>query len=339
MDQDTRPRDPRRGTTDRANAETSQSTQLRIRQRDLLKNRTTRASANSYLDKLLQTVTTTVSGYGQTAPIATSGVIYDRCITLVQSLGDPDSPAHIHAPEELVSLGVAALPALFNALNPDGPWLIAYRAAEILESRRAAFLPELAASGLDTKSAARQVDLAVDRLVHYAGWTDKLSAVFGSVNPVSSPHWNVTSPEPCGVVAVVCPDEPSLLSLVTLLAIPLVTGNSVIALASDKEPLSAISLAEVLAVSDLPAGTVNILTGTRAELAPALASHLEVNAVIDGSGDSAIAKILASGSASNLKRVHHWQLAAPEWEGEEAENPYRILETVEFKTAWHPSAH
>ena len=132
MDQDTRPRDPRRGTTDRANAETSQSTQLRTRQRDLLKNRTTRASANSYLDKLLQTVTTSVSGYGQTAPIATSGVVYDRCVTLVQSLGDPDSPAHIHAPEELVSLGAAALPALFNALNPEGPWLIAYRAAEIL---------------------------------------------------------------------------------------------------------------------------------------------------------------------------------------------------------------
>ena len=132
MDQDTRPRDPRRGTTDRANAETSQSTQLRIRQRDLLKNRTTRGSANSYLDKLLQTVTTTVSGYGQTAPIATSGVVYDRCVSLVQSLGDPDSPAHIHAPEELVSLGAAALPALFDALNPEGPWLTAYRAAEIL---------------------------------------------------------------------------------------------------------------------------------------------------------------------------------------------------------------
>lgn len=132
MDQDTRPRDPRRGTTDRANTETSQSTQMRIRQRDLLKNRTTRASANSYLDKLLHTVTTTVSGYGQTTPIATSGVVYDRCVTLVQSLGDPDSPAHINAPEELVSLGTAALPALFSALNPEGPWLIAYRAAEIL---------------------------------------------------------------------------------------------------------------------------------------------------------------------------------------------------------------
>lgn len=132
MDQDTRPRDPRRGTTDRANTETSQSTQMRIRQRDLLKNRTTRASANSYLDKLLHTVTTTVSGYGQTTPIATSGVVYDRCVTLVQSLGDPDSPAHINAPEELVSLGTAALPALFSALSPEGPWLIAYRAAEIL---------------------------------------------------------------------------------------------------------------------------------------------------------------------------------------------------------------
>jgi hypothetical protein len=122
MDQDSRPSDPQRGTTDRANAETSQSTQLRIRQRDLLKNRTTRASTNSYLDKLLQTVTTTVNGNGQTAPIATSGVVYDRCVTLVQSLGDPDSPAHIHAPEELVSLGAVALPALFNALNPD--WLM-----------------------------------------------------------------------------------------------------------------------------------------------------------------------------------------------------------------------
>ncbi|NBU63466.1 MAG: HEAT repeat domain-containing protein [Chloroflexia bacterium] len=132
MDQDTRPRDPRRGTTDRANSDTSQSTQLRVRQRDLLKSRTTRASANSYLDKLLQTVSTSVGGNGQTAPIATSGVVYDRCVLLVQSLGDPDNPAHIHAPDELVSLGAAALPALFNALNPEGPWLIAYRAAEIL---------------------------------------------------------------------------------------------------------------------------------------------------------------------------------------------------------------
>ncbi|MCX6016149.1 MAG: HEAT repeat domain-containing protein [Chloroflexales bacterium] len=132
MDQDTRPRDPRRSTNDSANAESSQSTPLRIRQRDLLKNRSPRASANSYLDKLLQTVTTTVSGYGQTAPIVTSGALYDRCVSLVQSLGDPDSSGHIHAPEELVSLGTTALPALFDGLHPDGPWLIAYRAAEIL---------------------------------------------------------------------------------------------------------------------------------------------------------------------------------------------------------------
>ena len=216
---------------------------------------------------------------------------------------------------------------------------ILYRAAEILESRRAAFLPELAAAGLDAKSAAKQVDLAIDRLVYFAGWTDKLSAVFGSVNPVSSPHWNVTSPEPCGVVAAICPDNPSLLGLVTLIAIPLVTGNSVIALASEQEPLSAISLAEVFAVSDVPPGVINILTGSRAELAPGLASHLELNAVIDAGGDPAVSKILAGGAATNLKRVHHWHLTAADWEGDDAENPYRLLETVEFKTAWHPSAH
>jgi acyl-CoA reductase-like NAD-dependent aldehyde dehydrogenase len=216
---------------------------------------------------------------------------------------------------------------------------ILYRAAEMLESRRASFVPELAVMGLDAKSAARQIDLAIDRLVYYAGWTDKLSAVFGSVNPVSSPHWNVTSPEPCGVVAVVCPDSPSLLGLVTMLAAPLVTGNAVVAIASDKEALSAISLAEVLAVSDLPGGVVNILTGIRSELAPGLASHQEVQSILDAGGDPAVSAILSGGAATNLKRVHQWQFNAAQWESEELENPYRILDTVEFKTAWHPSAY
>jgi len=215
---------------------------------------------------------------------------------------------------------------------------ILYRAAEVLESRRAAFLPELALAGYDPKSAARQVDLAIDRLVHYAGWTDKLSAVFGSVNPVASPHWNVTSPEPCGVTGVVCPDSPSLLGLVTLIAAPLVTGNAVVAIASEKEALSAISFAEVLAVSDVPSGVVNILTGIRSELAPGLASHQEVNTILDAAGDEPVSKILAGGASANLKRVHHWHLTSAQWEGEDAENPYRILDTVEFKTAWHPSA-
>lgn len=215
---------------------------------------------------------------------------------------------------------------------------ILYRVAEILESRRSSFLPELSLTGLDAKSAGRQLDLAIDRIVHYAGWTDKLAAVFGSVNPVASPHWNVTAPEPCGVVAAVCPDSPSLLGLVTLLATALVTGNSVVAIASEKEALSAISLAEVLAVSDLPAGVVNILTGIRSELAPALASHQEVQAILDAGGDPAVSGILAGGTSTNLKRVALWHYNAAQWESEELENPYRILDTVEFKTAWHPSA-
>jgi acyl-CoA reductase-like NAD-dependent aldehyde dehydrogenase len=215
---------------------------------------------------------------------------------------------------------------------------ILYRAAEMLENRRGSFLPELTLLGLDAKSAGRQLDLAIDRLVYYAGWTDKLAAVFGSVNPVSSPHWNVTSPEPCGVVAVICPDSPSLLGLVTLLAAALVPGNAVVAIASEKEALSAISLAEVLAVSDLPAGVVNILTGIRSELAPALASHHEIQAILDAGGDPAVSAVLAEGASTNLKRVTTWHGNAAQWESEDLENPYRILDTVEFKTAWHPSA-
>ena len=133
MDQDTRPQNQRQGNTDRTPTESGQSAPLRLRPRDIVKGRSTRASANTYLDKLLQNVSTTISnGLGQTAPIATNGVLYDRCLVLVQSLGDPDNPAHIHAAEELVSMGPAALPALMNALSPESPWLISYRAAEIL---------------------------------------------------------------------------------------------------------------------------------------------------------------------------------------------------------------
>lgn len=133
MDQDTRPQNQRRANTDRSATDTSASTPLRTRPRDIVKGRGTRGAANTYLDKLLQSVTSTVSnGFGQTAPIATSGVLYDRCVALVQSLGDPDNPAHIHAAEELVAMGPAALPALINALSPEGPWLVSYRAAEIL---------------------------------------------------------------------------------------------------------------------------------------------------------------------------------------------------------------
>ena len=180
------------------------------------------------------------------------------------------------------------------------------------------------------------MDATIDRLVHHAGWTDKFPQLFSSVNPVASPHFNFTFPEPTGVVAVVCPDSPALLGLVSLIAPVILSGNTCIVLASERLPLVAITLAEILATSDLPGGVVNLLTGSRAELAPHFASHMDVNAIADGSGDDAIRATLRGGSALNLKRYADHSLPEKAWATAEAENPQWILATVEMKTAWHP---
>ena len=215
---------------------------------------------------------------------------------------------------------------------------ILYRAAEMIEGRAASFATEICeVTGASAAAARREVEASVDVLVHFAGWTDKLGSVFGSVNPVASPHFNFTFPEPSGVVGVFAPDQPSLLGLTSLLGRVVLSGNTCVALASETAPLPALSLAEALATSDLPGGVINLLTGKRTELAPWLASHLDVNAVLDGSGDAEIFQTLQGGAAHNLKRVHDHSLAAPEdWFGDAARDPYRILDTVEFKTAWHP---
>lgn len=214
---------------------------------------------------------------------------------------------------------------------------ILYRAAEMLEGRAASLADELARSTGQAEAEARaEVDAAIDRLVYFAGWTDKIAQVFGAVNPVASPHFNFTTPEPTGVVAIVCPDACPLLALVSLAAPALLSGNSAVAIASEAFPLPAITFAEVMATSDLPGGVLNILSGRRKELAPTLASHMDVNAVIDGSGDSGIATLLREGSAANLKRVASPVLEATDWFGEKGADPYRILDTLEFKTAWHP---
>ncbi|MEM6278833.1 MAG: aldehyde dehydrogenase family protein, partial [Verrucomicrobiota bacterium] len=190
---------------------------------------------------------------------------------------------------------------------------------------------------LSATEASAEVEAAIDRLVYYAGWTDKYSQVFSSVNPVASSHFNFSVPEPTGLVGIFAPDHPSLLGLVTLTAQAILTGNTVIVLASETNPLSAISLAEVFATSDLPGGVVNILTGEREELASWLASHMDVNAIVDGSGDKKILQTLQLGAGDNLKRVSDHSLSTPEaWFTESAADPYRILDTVEFKTAWHP---
>ncbi len=214
---------------------------------------------------------------------------------------------------------------------------ILYRAAEMLQNRAGELVNEIARStNINAAKAKREVTLAIDRLVHFAGWTDKYQQVFGSVNPVASSHFNFTTPEPTGVVVVLAPDDPSLLALVSLVAPVILSGNAAIAIVSDKFPLPAATFAEILATSDLPGGVINILTGKRAELVPHIASHMDVNAIVDGAGDAELSAKLQAGTAINLKRYSKHSLASADWFTAMVENPYWILETIEFKTAWHP---
>jgi acyl-CoA reductase-like NAD-dependent aldehyde dehydrogenase len=214
---------------------------------------------------------------------------------------------------------------------------ILYRAAEMLQSRAAELVTEIARStGVSAAVARREVTLSIDRLVHFAGWTDKYSQVFGSVNPVATSHFDFSTPEPTGVVVVLAPDEPPLLALVSLIAPVILSGNSAVALASERFPLPAATFAEILATSDLPGGVVNLLTGKRAELTPHVAGHLDVNAIVDGAGVADLSSALQSGTPVNLKRYANHSLSPNDWFTAKAEDPYRILNTVEFKTAWHP---
>ena len=214
---------------------------------------------------------------------------------------------------------------------------ILYRAAEMLENRSSELVHEITRStGAELKEAQREVALTTDRLVYFAGWSDKYSQVFGCVNPVASSHFNFTTPEPTGVVAVLAPDLPSLLPLVSLLGPVILSGNAAIVLASDTCPLPAATFAEILATSDLPAGVVNLLTGRRQDLVGHVADHMDVNAIVDGVGDPDLRTKLQTGTALNLKRYSSHAMAAEKWVASQAEDPYWILDTVEYKTAWHP---
>ena len=211
---------------------------------------------------------------------------------------------------------------------------ILYRIAEMLEDRASRFVDELHEQGRSQARARTEVQASIDRLVHFAGWSDKYQQVFSSVNPVASSHFCFSLLEPTGVVGVVAPERSALLGLVTNVAAAIVGGNCVIALASETRPLSAISFAEVLQAGDLPAGVVNLLTGYRAELGEHFASHMDVNALILCEEDIAQAEGIAPASAENLKRVIDrsdvdWRTAA---------DPYLIADTQEVKTTWHPIA-
>ncbi|MGW3476782.1 aldehyde dehydrogenase family protein [Streptomyces althioticus] len=212
---------------------------------------------------------------------------------------------------------------------------ILYRIAEMLEGRRDQYVREVGeAEGLSRSKAAAQVDAAVDRWVWYAGWTDKIAQVVGGGNPVAGPFFNLSSPEPTGVVAVLAPQESSFLGLVSVVAPVIATGNTAVVIASERAPLPALSLGEVLATSDLPGGVVNILSGRTAEIAAPLAAHQDVNAIDLAGADEALAKELEIAAADNLKRVLRPQ-PVDDWA--DAPGTDRMTAFLETKTVWHPT--
>ncbi|MGA5320057.1 aldehyde dehydrogenase family protein [Streptomyces seoulensis] len=211
---------------------------------------------------------------------------------------------------------------------------VLYRVAEMLEGRKEQFVREVAeAEGLSKAKAAAVVDAAIDRWVWYAGWTDKIAQVVGGANPVAGPYFNLSSPEPTGVVAVLAPQDSSFLGLVSVLAPVIATGNTAVVVASAKAPLPALSLGEVLATSDVPGGVVNILSGATAELGAPLAAHQDVNAIDLAGADAELAKELEIAAADNLKRVLRPQpvnyTATPGTD--------RLTAFLETKTVWHPT--
>ncbi len=211
---------------------------------------------------------------------------------------------------------------------------ILYRMAEMLEGRKAQFIEELVQQDATKAKAEKEVNLAIDRLIYYAGWCDKFQQLFSAVNPVASSHFNFSVPEPTGVVAIIAPQNDSLLGLVSVIAPVIAGGNTCVVLASETKPLCAVTFAEVLNSSDLPGGVVNILTGKPAELASWFTDHMDVNATIYCENNSDTQKMMREKSATNLKRIFFYDKV--NWYSEEGQSPYFIMDTQEIKTTWHP---
>ncbi len=212
---------------------------------------------------------------------------------------------------------------------------ILYRIAEMLEGRKEQFITELIIQGNAKRKATTEVELAIDRLVYYAGWSDKYQQFFSTVNPVASNHFNFSVAEPTGVVAIIAPENQSLLGLISVIAPVIVGGNTVVVLASENQALSAISFAEVLNSSDVPAGVVNILTGKREELIPHMASHMDVNSIIYAGKEENHIQLIEELASNNIKRVVVYKKA--DWTNDHCQSPYFIEKTQEIKTTWHPT--
>lgn len=211
---------------------------------------------------------------------------------------------------------------------------ILYRLAEMLEARSDELIGSLVLFGARRGDAARGMSVAVDRLIHYAGWADKYEGLLGSVNPVASPHFNFTVTEPMGVVGVIAPDVPPLLGLLSMIAPVIASGNTVVALGSETMPYPVILLGEMLATSDLPGGVVNLLTGFRRELVPTFATHAHLRAIY-AAVDRDDRKALRLGAAASVKRVRFVERAA-NWVSDSAQGLEAIRDFVELKTTWHP---
>lgn len=232
--------------------------------------------------------------------------------------------------------------AVVAARKAFGPWSersafnrgqILYRIAEMLEGRRAQFIDELIIQGLTKVNAEKEVDLSVDRIVYYAGWCDKYNQVLSSVNPVSSAHFNFSTFEPMGVVGIIAEQRTSLIGLVSMLLPAICGGNTAVILASENLPLCAVTFAEVLNSSDVPGGVVNILTGSIDEMAPTLASHMDVNALIISHLEDSLKKNLSILAVDNLKRKYEF---TADWNKSDAQGLYYISDLQEIKTTWHP---
>jgi len=211
---------------------------------------------------------------------------------------------------------------------------ILYRIAEMLEGRTSQFIDEMVLEGLSRKNAEKEVTDAIDQMVYYAGWSDKISQVFGTINPVASSHFNFSVPESMGVIAVFAPVKNSFSGLITSIAPIIVGGNSCVVLASELNPLSALTLAEVLGTSDLPGGVVNILTGHESELLETISTHMDVNGIAYHRTNAESKKNIQTNAALNIRRIHFYNKDKDQFVDDE--NPYRIIDFMEIKTTWHP---
>ena len=211
---------------------------------------------------------------------------------------------------------------------------ILYRIGEMLEGRRDQFINELMIQGSTNKEAEQELKQSIDRLIYYAGWTDKFQQIFSRVNPVSMPYFNFTVPEATGIVAVIAPENSSLLGLISVVAPAIAGGNVCVVLASSSRPLCSITWAEVLHSSDVPAGVVNIITGVKNELLKHFSSHMDVNAVVYCGDKMKEIRTIEKMSSLNVKRAVIYQ--NPDWNPDTSQGPYYILDTQEIKTTWHP---